>query len=128
MKYVNWMDLVIGALGIVMLVNLLSEIGIDIWPIAQTEFLVSIGLSIVLFILFVIYWYGIRRKRMEVQVDERVRANTDKSARNAFFVTWLAMFIFVDFGAPDASSLLVVVAAGLVVYGVSYYVYSFKSG
>ena len=128
MKYVNWVDLVIGALGIVMLVNLLSEIGIDIWPIAQTEFLVSIGLFIVLFILFVIYWYGIRRKRMEVQVDERVRAVTDKSARNAFFVTWLAMFIFVDFGAPDASSLLVVVAAGLVVYGVSYYVYSFKSG
>ncbi len=123
MKYVHWMDLVIGALFWVMLVNLLSGIGIDIdWPVAQTVFLVIIGL----FILFVIYWYGIRRKRMEIQVDERVRANTDKSARNGFIATWLAMFIFVDFEAPDADSLLIVIASGLAVLIVSSFIYYFK--
>ena len=125
MRYVHWVDLVIGALGIVMLVNLLSGTGIDIdWPVARTVFLVIIGP----FILFLVYWFGIRRKRMEVQVDERVRANTDKSARNGFIATWLAMFIFVDFEAPDADSLLIVVASGLAVLIVSSFFYYFKSG
>ena len=69
-----------------------------------------------------------RRKRLDVQVDERVRANTDKCARNGFIATWLSLLIFVDFGAPDTSSLLVAVAAGLVVYIVSGFIYNFKSG
>ena len=127
MRYVFYYILPIffGVIGSAMLVNLLDEVGVDTEPIAQTVGLVFIGL----FILFLIYWYGIRREKFEyIQVDERVEAVINKSARNAFIVTWLCMLIFVDFGAPDADSLLIVVAAGLAVLIVSYYAYLFKSG
>ncbi len=127
MRYVFYYMLPIffGVIGSVMLSNLLTEVGVDTEPIAQIVIWVLIGF----FILFLVYWYGIKRRRFEyIQIDERVEAVINKSARNAFIVTWLAMFIFVDFGAPDADSLLIVVASGLVVLIVSYYVYLFKSG
>lgn len=115
----------IGVIGGVMLSNLVSEVGVDTQQIARTAFWVFMGLII----LFLVYWYGIRREKYEfIQEDERTKAIIDKSARNAFFVTWLTMAIFVDFGAPDAGSLLIVVGAGLAVLLVSYYGYFFKSG
>lgn len=127
MRYVFYymLPIFIGVIGTAMLVNLLSEVGIDTQPIAQTVIWVLIGF----FVLFLVYWYGIRREKFEwIQEDERTRAVLDKSTRNAFLVTWLAMFIFVDFEAPDADSLLIVVASGMAVLIVSYYVYLFKSG
>jgi uncharacterized membrane protein len=125
MKYRNFILIFIGIIGGLMLSNLVSEVGVDVQQIARTVFWVFMGLII----LFLIYWYGIKKMRYEwIQEDERTRAIVDKSARNAFIVTWLTMFIFVDFGAPDTSSLLVAVAAGLVVYIVSGFIYNFKSG
>ena len=115
----------IGIIGGVMLSNLVSEVGVDTQQVARTAFWVFMGLII----LFLVYWYGIRREKYElIQEDERTKAIIDKSARNAFFVTWLTMTIFVDFGAPDAGSLLIVVGAGFAVLLVSYYGYFFKSG
>ncbi len=108
-----------------MLNNLVSEVGVDVQQIARTVFWVFMGLII----LFLVYLYGIKKMRYEwIQEDERTRALVDKSARNAFIVTWLTMFIFVDFGAPDAESLLIVVGAGFAVLLVSIYGYYFKSG
>ncbi len=125
MKYRNFILIFIGIIGGLMLSNLVSEVGVDVQQIARTVFWVFMGLII----LFLIYWYGIKKMRYEwIQEDERTRAIVDKSARNAFIVTWLTMFIFVDFGAPDAGSLLIVVASGLAVLIVSYYAYLFKSG
>ena len=127
MRYVFYylLPIFFGVIGTAMLVNLLDEVGIDTEPIAQIVIWVLIGF----FVLFLVYWYGIKRRRFEfIQIDERVRAITDKSARNGFIATWLGMLIFVDFGAPDTSSLLVAVAAGLVVYIVSGFIYNFKSG
>jgi len=74
--------------------------------------------------------YGTQRdrKRVEFPKAERIRALIDKSARNGFIATWLALFIVVVFRAPDANSLLIVVAAGLAVYVASHYIYYFKSG
>ena len=86
-------------------------------------FMIPIGLNLLLALL--VAW---KRRRAGIQVDERVEAITDKSARNGFIATWLAMFIFVDFGAPDAGSLLIVVASGLAVLIVSSFFYYFKSG
>ncbi len=125
MKYSNLTLMFIGVIGGVMLSNLVSEVGVDTQQIARTAFWVFMGLII----LFLVYWYGIRREKYEfIQEDERTKAIIDKSARNAFIVTWLTMFVFVDFGAPDAGSLLIVVGAGLAVLLVSYYGYFFKSG
>ena len=67
-------------------------------------------------------------KRFWLRGDERTKTILNRIARNAFLVLWLTMFIFVDFGAPDAGSLLIVVASGLAVLIVSYYAYLFKSG
>lgn len=125
MKYRNFILIFIGIIGGLMLSNLVSEVGVDVQQIARTVFWVFMGLII----LFLIYWYGIKKMRYEwIQEDERTRAIVDKSARNAFIVTWLTMFIFVDFGAPDAESLLIVVGAGFAVLLVSIYGYFFKSG
>ncbi len=127
MRYVFYylLPMFIGVIGGVMLSNLVSEVDIDTEPFLLPFFIVFITA----YVLFLVYWYGIRREKYEyIQIDERVEAVINKSARNAFIVTWLAMFIFVDFGAPDADSLLIVVASGLVVLIVSYYVYLFKSG
>ncbi len=125
MKYRNFILIYIGIIGGLMLNNLVSEVGVDVQQIARTAFWVFMGLII----LFLVYLYGIKKMRYEwIQEDERTRANVDKSARNAFIVTWLTMFIFVDFGAPDAESLLIVVGAGFTVLLVSIYGYYFKSG
>ena len=125
MKYSNLTLMFIGVIGGVMLSNLVLEVGIDTEPFLLPFFIVFITA----YVLFLVYWYGIRREKYEyIQIDERVEAVINKSARNAFFVTWLTMFIFVDFGAPDAGSLLIVVASGLAVLIVSYYAYLFKSG
>ena len=125
MKYRNFILIFIGIIGGLMLSNLVSEVGVDVQQIARTVFWVFMGLII----LFLVYWYGIKKMRYEwIQEDERTRALVDKSARNAFIVTWLTMFIFVDFGAPDAESLLIVVGAGFAVLLVSIYGYFFKSG
>ena len=125
MKYRNFILIYIGIIGGLMLNNLVSEVGVDVQQIARTAFWVFMGLII----LFLVYLYGIKKMRYEwIQEDERTRANVDKSARNAFIVTWLTMFIFVDFGAPDAESLLIVVGAGFAVLLVSIYGYYFKSG
>ncbi|MDV2990123.1 MAG: hypothetical protein P3T54_08245 [Dehalogenimonas sp.] len=76
---------------------------------------------------FIIYWYVVKREKFEwVQVDERIEVVINKSARNAFGVTWLTMFIFVDFKTPTATSLLIVVASGLAVLIFSYYWYLFN--
>ena len=124
MKYTNWVNLVIVVPGIVMLIFLLKEVGVNIAPssVAVPVLLIIIPL------LFLAYKYRKRRKKLVVKVDERVRAISDKSARNGFIATWLALLIIVDFGAPDASSLLAVVASGLVVFIASLLIYNFKSG
>ena len=124
MKYTNWVNLVIVVPGIVMLIFLLKEVGVNIAPssVAVPVLLIIIPL------LFLAYKYRKRRKKLVVKVDERVRAISDKSARNGFIATWLALLIIVDFGAPDASSLLAVVASSLVVFIASLLIYNFKSG
>jgi uncharacterized membrane protein len=123
-KYTNWVNLVIVVLGIVMLIFLLKEVGVNITPssVAVPVLLIIIPL------LFLAYKYRKRRKKLVVKVDERVRAISDKSARNGFIATWLALLIIVDFGAPDANALLAVVASGLVVFIASLLIYNFKSG
>jgi len=106
-----------------MLSNLLGEVGIDFYPVAGMFGKVLVGL----YFIFIIYWYGIRREKYEkILEDERTKAVVDRSARNAFVITWLTMFQFVNFDMPDAGSLSIVVASGLVVFVVSYYVYFFK--
>ena len=124
MKYTNWVNLAIVVPGIVMLIFLLKEVGVNIAPS-------SVAIPVLLIIiplLFLAYKYRKRRKKLVVKVDERVRAISDKSARNGFIATWLALLIIVDFGAPDASALLAVVASGLVVFIASLLIYNFKSG
>jgi uncharacterized membrane protein len=123
-KYTNWVNLVIVVTGIVMLIFLLKEIGVNITPssVAVPVLLIIIPL------LFLAYKYRKRRKKLVVKVDERVRAISDKSARNGFIATWLSLLVIVDFGAPDANALLAVVASGLVVFIASLLIYNFKSG
>jgi uncharacterized membrane protein len=123
-KYTNWVNLAIVVPGIVMLIFLLKEVGVNIAPS-------SVAIPVLLIIiplLFLAYKYRKRRKKLVVKVDERVRAISDKSARNGFIATWLALLIIVDFGAPDASALLAVVASGLLVFIASLLIYNFKSG
>jgi uncharacterized membrane protein len=107
-----------------MLIFLLKEIGVNITP---SSVVVPV-LLIIIPLLFLAYKYRKRRKKLVVKVDERVRAISDKSARNGFIATWLSLLVIVDFGAPDANALLAVVASGLVVFIASLLIYNFKSG
>ena len=90
MKYINWPNLIIAVLSGLLIGRLVPEAGIPIdrWP---KDVLIVLLISPLL-----LYTYlplsGITDKR--IQVDERVRANTDKSLRNGFIVTFGFLWLY----------------------------------
>ncbi len=121
MKYINWVSILVGVLGGVMLSNLIRLNLPGFLPAS-----LSIIILVVILFLF-IYKFGIRKERIRSMVDERVRAITDKSARNGFVATYLAFFAILLYTGVsdkkfilDANLLLLVIAITLFVYLVSF--------
>lgn len=78
-------------------------------------------------IFLLVFKYFIRKEKIRVQVDERIRAISDRSARNGFIATYLTLLILLTLEAPpDAKSLLIVIATSLFVWIISFIFYYYK--
>ena len=118
-------EIIIAATGASMVFNLTRELNYEIRIITGIVGLAAIGI----WFMVNLHWYGVRgegyNKRHD---DERTKTIFDRSARNAFMIMWLTMFVVVAFGTLEAGPLLIVVASGLAVFGISYYVQLFRGG
>ena len=119
-------DWIIGVLGGVLIGNLISASGIDIFP--STLFgiivVVIVGIIFILAILYQILWPN----RQSTQVDERIVALADKSARNGLIAIYLGLLIVVLMDKLDTTALLAVAGASLVIHFASYYLYRYRVG
>ena len=133
MRRIYVADILIGVLGGILLSYLFSASGIQI-PNTPWLLMIPIVLTVLLAILLV-RRFKTREDILRTRwVDERVIAITDKSARNGLVATYLALLVTLLYtGAADekfvldAKLLLIVIAAGLFVFCVSYYSYYYRS-
>ena len=118
----------IGVLGGIIIANLFRLSDINIFP--QLPESVFLWLSIVILsigIFLLVFKYYIRKVKPRVEEDERERAILDRSARNGLLATYLTLFILLSIDIlPDARSLLIVIATGLLVYLISFIFYYYK--
>lgn len=81
-------------------------------------------IPVVLVILFasLVAW---RRRRTGIQVDERIEANTDKSARNALLAA-IVIFYAISFEVDSESAKLVLggITAAILVFAISLFIYN----
>lgn len=84
-------------------------------------------IPVVLVILFasLVAW---RRRRTGIQVDERIEANTDKSARNALLAA-IVIFYAISFEVDSESAKLVLggITAAILVFAISLFIYNKKA-
>jgi hypothetical protein len=119
-------DWAIGLIGGLLVGNLISASGIDIFPSTLVGIVVVaiIGIVFVLVILYQILW----PRRQGTQIDERVIALTDKSARNGLIAIYLGLLIVVLIDKLNTTALLAVTGASLVIHFASYYLYRYRAG
>ena len=133
MRRIYVADILIGVLGGILLSYLFSASGIQI-PNTPWLLMIPIVLTVLLAILLV-RRFKTREDILRTRwVDERVIAITDKSARNGLVATYLALLVTLLYTGTsdekfvlDAKLLLIVIAAGLFVFCVSYYSYYYRS-
>lgn len=126
MKHIYLGDIAIGVLGGVLISNLVSASGIHIFPSTLVGIIVVISVGAIL--ILVVLHKILQPRRQGIQVDERIKANWDKSARNGLIAIYLGLLIVVLMEKLDTTSLLVVTAASLTAYFASYYFYRYRAG
>ncbi len=84
-----------------------------------------IPVALVLLVASLVSW---RRRRAGIQVDERVEAITDKSARNALLAA-VAIFYLISFEVDSESAKLVLggITAAILVFAISLFIYNKKA-
>ena len=101
MKYINWPNLIIAVLSGLLIGRLVLDVGIPINRLYK-DILIVLLISPLFFYTY-LPLSGITDKR--IQVDERVRANTDKSLRNGFIVTFGFLWLYCWYTFVDLASL-----------------------
>jgi len=119
-------DWAIGLIGGLLVGNLISASGIDIFPstLVRIIVVVVIGVIFILVILYQILW----PKKYGIQVDERIVALTDRSVRNGLIAVYLGLLVVVLTDKLNTTALLAVAAASLVIHFASYYLYRYRAG
>lgn len=128
MRYLNWPNIMIGVFGGMILSDLFRLSDINLFP--QLPESVYLWLSIIILsigVLLLVFKYYIRKEKIRLKIDERENAISDRSSRNALLATYLTLFILLTIDISiDAKSLLIVIAAGLLVWGISFTFYYYK--
>ena len=129
MRYIEWVGLVIGVTGGIIIAHLFRLSDISIFP--QLSESVILWLSIIILLIgisLLIFKYYIRKVKItSFKMDERENAISDRSARNGLLATYFTLFILLALDIyPNARSLLIVVAAGLFVWIISSIFYYYK--
>ena len=116
----------IGLIGGLLVGNLISSSGIDIFPSTIVGIIVVaiVGVILILVVLYQILW----PRRQSTQVDERIVALIDRSARNGLIAIYLGLLIVVLMEKLDTTALLAATGASLVIYFASYYLYRYRAG
>jgi len=129
--YWNWVNILIGVIGGLLLSNLLSASGLNM----VLPSVIVVSLLVIVLLIIVVYRFGIRREYFKptVAVDERVKTVIDKSARNGFLVTYLTLFAILFYTEVsdmrfilDTKLLIVVIAVNLFVYILSFLFYYYR--
>ena len=127
MKHIfNLGDWTIGLIGGLLVGNLVSASGIDIFPSTLVGIIVValVGVVFILVILYQILW----PRKQGIQVDERIVALSDRSARNGLIAIYLGLLILVLMDKLNTTALLAATGASLVIYFASYYLYRYRTG
>ena len=127
MKHIfNLGDWTIGVIGGLLVGNLIAASGIEIFPSTLVGIIVValVGVVFILVILYQVLW----PRKQGIQVDERIAALTDKSARNGLIAIYLGLLIVVLMDKLNTTALLAATGASLVIYFASYYLYRYRTG
>ncbi len=130
-KRYDWLTFLACVLGGVLLSSALREAGADFHDLAV---IISAAITIA-FIVLVVYKL-IRRLKTgrpvgKIISDERTELVMAKSARNAFFITCVSLFIFQVIGTEtiaDAHRMLIMLGSGLGVLMISLLYYYYAQG
>ena len=122
----NLGDWTIGVIGGLLVGNLIAASGIEIFPSTLVGIIVValVGVVFILVILYQVLW----PRKQGIQVDERIAALTDKSARNGLIAIYLGLLIVVLMDKLNTTALLAATGASLVIYFASYYLYRYRTG
>ena len=129
MRYLNhWANIMIGVFGGIIISNLFRLSDISIFRQLPESLFLWLSIIILLIGIFLlIFKYYVLKKRLVVKIDERENAIADRSARNGLLATYFTLFILLAIGVlPDAKALLIVVAAGLFVWFLSFIIYYYR--
>jgi hypothetical protein len=128
MRYSNWPNTMIGVFGGIIIADLFRLSDISIFPQLSESVILWISIIILLIGIFLlIFKYYVLKKKLVVKIDERENAISDRSARNGLLVTYSTLFILLTLGISlNARSLLIVIAAGLIVWAISFIFYTKK--
>ena len=128
MKYFIWPNVMIGVFGGIIISNLFRLSDISIFPQLSESVILWISIIILLIGIFLlIFKYYVLKKKLVTKIDERENAISDRSARNGLLATYFTLYILLIIGIPpNARSLLIVVAAGLIVWAISFIFYTKK--
>ena len=129
MRYFNvWANIMIGVFGGIIISNLFRLSNISIFrQLPESLFLWFSIIILLIGIFLLIFKYYVLKKKLVIKIDERENAIADRSARNALLATYFTLFILLAIGVlPDAKSLLIVVAAGLFVWFLSFIIYYYR--
>ena len=128
MRYSNWPNTMIGVFGGIIIANLFRLSDISIFPQLSESVILWISIIILLIgISLLIFKYYVLKKKLVIKIDERENAISDRSARNGLLSTYFTLFILLALGiSPNARSLLIVMAVGLIVWAISFIFYAKK--
>ncbi|MBE3092971.1 MAG: hypothetical protein IMZ63_00735 [Actinobacteria bacterium] len=129
MRRIDWVSLVIGVTGGIIIANLLRLSDISIYTrYKESMFVWLLPIIISLIGIFLlVFKFFIRKEKIRVSVDERIRTISDRSARNGLLATYLPLFILLTLDIPpDAKSLLIAIATGFFVWLISFYFYYYR--
>jgi len=128
MRYSNWPNTMIGVFGGIIIADLFRLSDISIFPQLSESVILWVSIIILLIGIFLlIFKYYILKKKLVTKIDERENAISDRSARNGLLMTYFTLFILLALGiSPNARSLLIVIAAGLIVWAISFIFYTKK--
>lgn len=128
MRYFNWANIMIGVFGGIIISNLLRLSDINIYTHYEKSVFLWLSIIILLIGIFLlVFKYYIRKEKINFKIDERENAISDRSARNGLLATYFALFILLILDIPpDARSILIVIAAGLFVWLISFIFYYYK--
>ena len=147
-RYFNWVNWAI----VVLAAALISDLAWDAWQISSGNY-VAMALGLLFIVGVSIYLFRAFRKTKKVEIDERTRDITNRSARNAFIMVLWGLLLSGASGITttesgtydssgnyivvsrteelvnplDAEKVLIVVAVALLVFLASLYIYRHKS-